>query len=114
MVTHDRYFLDNVTGWILELDRGKGIPYEGNYSLLSRCQKRKRMEQEERAKKARPPESKWPSELEWIRQGAQSPPGQKQGPRISRLRNHWWPRSKSATNRWALPQIVIPARSAFG
>jgi ATPase subunit of ABC transporter with duplicated ATPase domains len=47
MVTHDRYFLDNVTGWILELDRGQGIPYEGNYSSWL-TQKQKRLEQEAR------------------------------------------------------------------
>ena len=47
IVTHDRYFLDNVTGWILELDRGKGIPYEGNYSSWL-VQKQKRLEQEGR------------------------------------------------------------------
>ncbi len=45
LITHDRYFLDNVTGWILELDRGRGIPYEGNYSSWL-VQKRKRMQQE--------------------------------------------------------------------
>lgn len=52
MVTHDRYFLDNVTGWILELDRGQGIPYEGNYSSWLE-QKRKRLEQEEKEETAR-------------------------------------------------------------
>ncbi len=51
IVTHDRYFLDNVTGWILELDRGKGIPYEGNYSAWLK-QKQKRLEQEGREDKA--------------------------------------------------------------
>ncbi len=52
MVTHDRYFLDNVTGWILELDRGRGIPYEGNYSAWVE-QKQKRLEHEERVDQAR-------------------------------------------------------------
>ena len=52
MVTHDRYFLDNVTGWILELDRGQGIPYEGNYSAYLHA-KQKRMLQEAREEKAR-------------------------------------------------------------
>ena len=51
IVTHDRYFLDNVTGWILELDRGKGIPYEGNYSAWL-VQKQKRLEQEGREEAA--------------------------------------------------------------
>ncbi|MBP0573326.1 ATP-binding cassette domain-containing protein, partial [Mycobacterium tuberculosis] len=52
IVTHDRYFLDNVTGWILELDRGRGIPYEGNYSSWL-GQKQKRLEQEGREEAAR-------------------------------------------------------------
>jgi len=52
MVTHDRYFLDNVTGWILELDRGRGIPYEGNYSAWLE-QKQKRLEQEQREETSR-------------------------------------------------------------
>ncbi len=51
-VTHDRYFLDNVAGWILELDRGKGIPYEGNYSSWLE-QKQQRLAQQERAEKSR-------------------------------------------------------------
>ncbi len=65
MVTHDRYFLDNVTGWILEVDRGRGIPYEGNYSAYLDA-KRKRLEQEakEDASRAKTVER----ELEWIRQ----------------------------------------------
>src|SRR3954452_17222960 len=64
-VTHDRYFLDNVAGWILELDRGRGIPYEGNYSSWLE-QKQKRMEQEERSEVAR--QRTIASELDWIRQ----------------------------------------------
>ena len=68
-VTHDRYFLDNVTGWILELDRGKGIPYEGNYtSWLD--QKKKRLKQEEREEEAR--DRTIERELEWIRQTPQA------------------------------------------
>ena len=63
-VTHDRYFLDNVAGWILELDRGKGIPYEGNYSSWLE-QKQKRLAQEERAEKGR--ERTIAAELEWVR-----------------------------------------------
>ena len=64
-VTHDRYFLDNVAGWILELDRGKGIPYEGNYSGWL-DQKSKRLEQEEKQETAR--QRTLDRELEWIRQ----------------------------------------------
>lgn len=63
MVTHDRYFLDNVTGWILELDRGQGIPYEGNYSSWLE-QKQKRLEQESREENAR--QKTLANELEWI------------------------------------------------
>ncbi|MCO6412379.1 MAG: energy-dependent translational throttle protein EttA [Thiogranum sp.] len=63
-VTHDRYFLDNVAGWILELDRGHGIPWEGNYSSWLE-QKEKRLEQEERTESARQKAMK--AELEWVR-----------------------------------------------
>src|SRR5690606_29778646 len=64
-VTHDRYFLDNVAGWILELDRGYGIPWEGNYSSWLE-QKERRLEQEEKQEKARQRSIK--QELEWVRQ----------------------------------------------
>ena len=64
-ITHDRYFLDNVAGWILELDRGRGIPYEGNYSSWLE-QKQKRLEKEEKQEKAR--QRTLARELEWIRQ----------------------------------------------
>jgi sulfate-transporting ATPase len=63
-VTHDRYFLDNVAGWILELDRGKGIPYQGNYSSWLE-QKQTRLAQEERSEKGR--ERTIAAELEWVR-----------------------------------------------
>ena len=65
LVTHDRYFLDQITGWILELDRGQGIPYEGNYSNWLE-QKQKRLEQEAREDDAK--QRTLASELEWIRQ----------------------------------------------
>lgn len=65
MVTHDRYFLDNVTGWILELDRGSGIPYEGNYTSYLES-KSKRLEQEGREQEAR--QKTLSRELEWVRQ----------------------------------------------
>src|SRR3982751_5444785 len=69
MLPHDRYFLDNVVSWILELDRGKYFPYEGNYStyLEKKC---KRMEQEEREETGRQKAIR--DELEWIRQGAKA------------------------------------------
>src|ERR1700748_289547 len=63
IVTHDRYFLDNVTGWILELDRGKGMPYEGNYTSWLK-QKQKRLEQEAREETGR--QKTLARELEWI------------------------------------------------
>jgi ATP-binding cassette ChvD family protein len=66
-ITHDRYFLDNVAGWILELDRGRGIPYEGNYSGWL-VQKQQRLEQEERADKTRA--RTIAKELEWVRLNA--------------------------------------------
>lgn len=65
-VTHDRYFLDNVAGWILELDRGEGIPWKGNYSSWL-DQKSKRLEQEEKQESKRRKALK--RELEWVRQG---------------------------------------------
>jgi ATP-binding cassette ChvD family protein len=69
MITHDRYFLDNVVGWILEIDRGKYFPYEGNYSTYLE-KKSKRLEQEEREESGRQKAIK--DELEWIRQGAKA------------------------------------------
>jgi ATP-binding cassette ChvD family protein len=69
MITHDRYFLDNVVDWILELDRGKYFPYEGNYSTYLE-KKAKRLEQEDREESGRQKAIK--DELEWIRQGAKA------------------------------------------
>ncbi len=66
-ITHDRYFLDNVAGWILELDRGRGIPYEGNYSGWL-VQKQKRLQQEERQESNR--QKTIAQELEWVRMNA--------------------------------------------
>jgi ATP-binding cassette ChvD family protein len=68
-VTHDRYFLDEVAGWILEVDRGKGIPYEGNYTGWLR-QKQKRLEQEGKQEIAR--QRTLASELEWVQQSARA------------------------------------------
>lgn len=68
-VTHDRYFLDNVAGWILELDRGEGIPWKGNYtSWLEQKEKRTAIEQKDQSRRAKTLER----ELEWIRQGAKA------------------------------------------
>ena len=79
-VTHDRYFLDNVAGWILELDRGRGIPYQGNYSSWLE-QKQKRLAQEERTEKAR--QRTIAAELDWVRQN----PKGRQTKQKARLKN---------------------------
>jgi energy-dependent translational throttle protein EttA len=79
-VTHDRYFLDNVAGWILELDRGRGIPFEGNYSSWLE-QKQARLAQEERTEKAR--QRTIAAELDWVRQN----PRGRQAKQKARLRN---------------------------
>ena len=76
IVTHDRYFLDNVTGWILELDRGRGIPYEGNYSSWLE-QKQKRLAQEGREEEAR--QRTLAREQEWIAASPEGPAGEVQG-----------------------------------
>jgi ATP-binding cassette ChvD family protein len=80
-VTHDRYFLDNVAGWILELDRGEGIPWKGNYSSWL-DQKSKRMEQEEKVASKR--RKSLERELDWVRQGAKG----RQTKQKARLQNY--------------------------
>jgi energy-dependent translational throttle protein EttA len=80
-VTHDRYFLDNVAGWILELDRGEGIPWKGNYSSWL-DQKSKRLEQEEKVASKR--RKTLERELEWVRQGAKG----RQTKQKARLQNY--------------------------
>ena len=75
-VTHDRYFLDNAAEWILELDRGRGIPWEGNYSSWLE-QKRDRLKQEESSESARQRALK--KELEWVRQNAKGADQEEQG-----------------------------------
>lgn len=80
-VTHDRYFLDNVAGWILELDRGEGIPWKGNYSSWL-DQKSKRLEQE--SKQASKRQKTLERELEWVRQGAKG----RQAKQKARLKNY--------------------------
>src|SRR4029453_117185 len=75
-VTHDRYFLDNVAGWILELDRGAGIPWEGNYSSWL-DQKQQRLAQESKQESAR--QRVLQRELEWVRMSPRGPPGEGEG-----------------------------------
>jgi len=107
MVTHDRYFLDNVTGWILEIDRGAGIPYEGNYSAYLKA-KAKRMEQESKEEAAR--QKTISRELEWM---GRTPEGRrkKSKARIQSY-NELLAQSQDETQRTA--QIVIPAPPRLG
>src|SRR2546430_2488562 len=89
IVTHDRYFLDNVTGWILELDRGRGIPYQGNYSAWL-GQKQKRLEQESREEAAH--QRTLPREQEWIAASPRAPPAQSK----ARYHRHYDPLAQAA------------------
>ncbi|MDJ1006639.1 MAG: energy-dependent translational throttle protein EttA [Paracoccaceae bacterium] len=107
IVTHDRYFLDDITGWILELDRGRGIPYEGNYSAWLE-QKAKRLEQEAREDKSR--QKTLERELEWMRQGAKARQS-KQKARIERYNDL---ANQSERERITRAQIVIPSGPRLG
>jgi ATP-binding cassette ChvD family protein len=107
IVTHDRYFLDDITGWILELDRGRGIPYEGNYSSWLE-QKAKRLEQEAREDKSR--QKTLERELEWIRQGAKARQT-KQKARIDRYNDL---AQQSEREKMARAQIIIPNGPRLG
>jgi ATP-binding cassette ChvD family protein len=107
IVTHDRYFLDDITGWILELDRGRGIPYEGNYSAWLE-QKAKRLEQESREDKSR--QKTLERELEWIRQGAKARQS-KQKARIDRYNEM---ANQSEREKVGRAQIIIPNGPRLG
>lgn len=107
MVTHDRYFLDNVTGWILELDRGEGIPYEGNYSSWLE-QKEKRLAQEEREETARQRTMK--EELEWIRQS----PKARQAKSKARIAAFEELVKKASDKAPATARIIIPTAERLG
>jgi energy-dependent translational throttle protein EttA len=107
MVTHDRYFLDNVTGWILELDRSKGIPYEGNYTAWLE-QKQKRLLQEEREETGR--QKTLARELEWVRQSPKARHAKGKA-RITSYEN-LLAQSTEATSDTA--QIVIPTPPRLG
>jgi ATP-binding cassette ChvD family protein len=106
-VTHDRYFLDDITGWILELDRGRGIPYEGNYSAWLE-QKAKRLEQEAREDKAK--QKTLERELEWMRQGAKA----RQAKSKARISAYNDLASQSERERVGKAQIVIPNGERLG
>ena len=107
MVTHDRYFLDNVTGWILELDRGSGIPYEGNYSSWLE-QKEKRLEQEGRQEEAK--QRTLARELEWIRQS----PKARQAKSKARINAYDELLAEAGKQQEGRAQIVIPAGPRLG
>lgn len=107
MVTHDRYFLDNVTGWILELDRGQGIPYEGNYSSWLE-QKQKRLEQESREESAR--QKTLARELEWI----QKNPKARQAKSKARINAYDELLSQTAKEGISQAHINIPMNERLG
>src|SRR5690606_20035149 len=107
IVTHDRYFLDNVTGWILELDRGRGIPYEGNYSAYLEA-KAKRLEQEAREEAAR--QKALAREREWI---AASPKASHAKSK-ARIKAYDELVRAAAERRPGDAQIIIPAGERLG
>jgi len=107
MVTHDRYFLDNVTGWILELDRGRGIPYEGNYSSWLE-QKQKRLEQEGREEAARM--RTIAQEREWI----SASPRARQAKSKARIKAYEELLQQAGDSSVDTAQIVIPAGPRLG
>ncbi|MBG51048.1 MAG: energy-dependent translational throttle protein EttA [Alphaproteobacteria bacterium] len=107
LVTHDRYFLDQVTGWILELDRGRGIPYEGNYSNWLE-QKQKRMQQEGREDAAK--ERTLARELEWISQS----PKARQSKAKARIRAYDDLVAEASSEKVGKAQIVIPVAERLG
>jgi ATP-binding cassette ChvD family protein len=107
MVTHDRYFLDNVTGWILELDRGRGIPYEGNYSAYLQA-KAKRMAQEGREEASR--QKALSREQEWIA----SSPKARQAKSKARIRAYDELVQAAADRRPGDAQIIIPVGERLG
>ena len=107
IVTHDRYFLDNVTGWILELDRGRGIPYEGNYSAWLK-QKQKRLEQEGREDEAH--QRTLAREQEWIA----ASPRARQAKSKARYERYEELLKKAGEKQTQTAQIVIPVTERLG
>jgi ATP-binding cassette ChvD family protein len=107
IVTHDRYFLDNVTGWILELDRGRGIPYQGNYSSWLE-QKQKRLEQEGREEEAR--QRAIEREREWI----SASPKARQAKNKARFQRYEDLVKKSSDKVPQTAQIIIPVAERLG
>lgn len=107
IVTHDRYFLDDITGWILELDRGRGVPYEGNYSDWLE-QKAKRLAQEAREDKSK--QKTLERELEWMRQGAKA----RQAKSKARINAYNEMAETSEREKLSRAQIVIPNGPRLG
>jgi ATP-binding cassette ChvD family protein len=107
IVTHDRYFLDNVTGWILELDRGRGIPYEGNYSAWL-SQKQKRLAQEGREEEAR--QRTLAREQEWIA----ASPRARQAKSKARYQRYEELVKQAAEKTTQTAQIIIPVTERLG
>jgi len=107
MITHDRYFLDNVTGWILELDRGRGIPYEGNYSAYLQA-KAKRMQQEAREDASR--QKAISREQEWIA----SSPKARQAKSKARIKSYEQLVEAAENVRPGDAQIIIPVSERLG
>ena len=107
IVTHDRYFLDNITGWILELDRGQGIPYEGNYSSWLE-QKAKRLVHEAKEDKAK--QKVLSRELEWIRAGTKA----RQAKQKARINAYEEMANKSEREKIGKAQIIIPNGPRLG
>ena len=107
IVTHDRYFLDDITGWILELDRGSGIPYEGNYSSWLE-QKAKRLSQEAREDKSK--QKTLERELEWMRQGQKA----RQAKQKARINAYNELAGQSEREKISRAQIVIPNGQRLG
>ncbi len=106
-VTHDRYFLDNVAGWILELDRGQGIPWKGNYSSWL-DQKSKRLKEEEKQESKR--QKALERELDWVRQGAKG----RQAKAKARLKNYDQLMSQQSKEKEATLEIPIPNGPRLG
>jgi ATPase subunit of ABC transporter with duplicated ATPase domains len=107
IVTHDRYFLDNVTGWILELDRGRGIPYEGNYTSWLK-QKQKRLSQESSEDKAR--QRALEAESDWIA----SSPKARQAKSKARIQRYEELVAKQNDKAPTTAQIIIPVAERLG
>ncbi|MEM7618905.1 MAG: energy-dependent translational throttle protein EttA [Pseudomonadota bacterium] len=107
MVTHDRYFLDNITTWTLELDRGQGVPYQGNYSSWLE-QKQKRMGQEGRTEEAK--QKAMARELEWIR----SSPKARQAKSKARIKSYEQMVEEAGQEQVSTAQIQIPSGPRLG